>query len=131
MWPSGRRPLGKSDSRTNSGRVRSSSRERVKREPLNFVSKAIRLDLRDRKGIPQIETDVFIGSGVEGVDGWGSALRDLGDDARGTSGLSHEVGEAGERTGAFGVGWRRLAVVGSFGGRFGVGRESGLGLLDD
>ena len=37
MWPSGRRPLGKSERRTNSGRVRSSSRERVKREPLSIL----------------------------------------------------------------------------------------------
>ena len=34
IWPSGRRPLGKRDRRTNSGRVRSSSRDNVKRVPL-------------------------------------------------------------------------------------------------
>lgn len=34
MCPSGRRPLGKSERRTNSGSVRSSSRESVNRVPL-------------------------------------------------------------------------------------------------
>jgi hypothetical protein len=70
---------------------------------------------------------------VEGVcvEGSGTTLRDLGDDARSTSGLGHEVGEAVERTGAFGVGRRRFAVVGSLvGARLGVLRKSGFGGLD-
>lgn len=66
------------------------------------------------------------------VQGSGTTLRDLGDDARSTSGLGHEVGEAVERTSAFGVGRRRFAVVGSLvGARLGVLRKSGLGGFDN
>jgi hypothetical protein len=38
ICPSGSKPLGKSDRRTNSGKVNSSSRERVNRVPLYLVS---------------------------------------------------------------------------------------------
>jgi hypothetical protein len=70
---------------------------------------------------------------VEGVcvEGSRTTLGDLGDDARSTSGLGHEVGEAVERAGAFGVGRRRFAVVGSLvRTRLGVLRKCSLGGLD-
>jgi hypothetical protein len=76
---------------------------------------------------------VLIGRRVElvCVQGSGTTLRDLGDDARSTSGLGHEVGEAVERAGTFGVGRWRFAVVGSLvGARLGVLRKSGLSSFD-
>ena len=83
--------------------------------------------------IPQVDVDVLIGRRVEGVcvEGSGTTLRDLGDDARSTSGLGHEVGEAVERASAFGVGRRRFAVVGRLvRTRLGILRKSGLCVLD-
>jgi hypothetical protein len=75
---------------------------------------------------------MLIGRSVKGVDGSGATLRDLGDDARSTSGLGHEVSEAVERAGAFGVGRRRFAVVGSFvRARLGVLWEGSLGVLNN
>jgi len=47
MWPSGSRPLGKSDNRTNSGRVSNSSRERVNLVPLHAKSALACCDLID------------------------------------------------------------------------------------
>lgn len=131
MWPSGRSPFGKSDNSTNSGSVSSSSRERVKRVPLLDVSCCVTDEL-SRSGIPQIDIDVLIGCSVKSVDGSGTTLGDLGDDARSTSSLSHEVSEAVERTGTFGIGRRRFAVVGRLvGTRFGIGWKSGLCVFND
>ena len=84
-------------------------------------------------GIPQIDVDVLVGRRVESVcvEGSRTTLRDLGDDARSTSGLGHEVGEAVERASAFGVGRRRFAVVWSLVvARLGVLGKSGLCVLD-
>lgn len=84
--------------------------------------------------IPQVDVDVLIGRSVKGVcvDGSGTTLRNLGDDARSTSGLGHEVCEAVERASAFGVRWRWFAVVGSF-VRAGLGVlwECGLGVFNN
>lgn len=59
IWPSGRRPLGNSERRTNSGRVRSSLRKRVNRVPLRGLTSLSPLVLY--RCIPQIEHDRHIG----------------------------------------------------------------------
>jgi len=62
--------------------------------------------------VPQLQRNVLVGA-AQCVDGRASTrLGHLGDDARGTSSGSHDVGEGLERTGAFAVGRGRLAVVG-------------------
>lgn len=133
MWPSGRRPLGNSDRRTNSGSVRSSSLESVKRVPLPRLLALVHTDSQGCGILPQFQRDVLVRSTAERVYRWpGTRLRDLGDDARGASGRRHDVGERVEWAGAFAVGRRWFSVVDVFSGRavLGVTRERGLGLSD-
>lgn len=63
MWVSGNRPLGKRDRRTNSGSVRSSSRERVKRVPLDGYQYG-RCVVVAVQGIPQVQRDILVCSNV-------------------------------------------------------------------
>lgn len=61
MCPSGSKPFGKSDSNTNSGSVRSSSRDKVNRVPLYMVSLhpfPALITLGANSDSPQIKGDV-------------------------------------------------------------------------
>jgi len=128
MWPSGRRPLGKRESRTNSGRVRSSSLDSVNREPLQRVSTG--LICSDKHHTPQFQGDVLVRA-AERVDGRASTcLRHLSNDTRRASGRCHDVSERLERAVTFTVGRRGLSVVDVLAARsvLGVARECGFGL---
>lgn len=113
MWPSGKRPFGNKESRTNSGSVSSSSRDKTNRVPLILTLAAHRAhDYRDRVNVPQVHGDGLVGANIsEGADGR-AALLHLGDDARSSSGGSHHICERAKGSVIlFRVCGRRFGVV--------------------
>jgi hypothetical protein len=99
MWPSGNRPLGNNDSRTNSGNVNNSSRERTNLVPL--YAKSIhqhmfsirRHDspfLQSDINLPKVHGDCLIGADISNRVDRRSTLLHLGDNTRRSTSGGHD-----------------------------------------